>query len=62
MLAYPRATSASTRKSAAERREEVATAVLSIIGRTGLLALAASNLAAEIGVVLRHFEICADIL
>ncbi|MCP4741238.1 MAG: TetR family transcriptional regulator, partial [Actinomycetales bacterium] len=39
-----------TRKSTAERREEIATAVLSIIGRTGLTSLTMSNLAAEIGV------------
>ncbi|MCP4835493.1 MAG: TetR/AcrR family transcriptional regulator, partial [Phycisphaera sp.] len=55
-----------TRKSTAERREEIATAVLSIIGRTGLTSLTMSNLAAEIGVtsgaLFRHFETRDDIL
>ena len=55
-----------TRKSTAERREEIATAVLSIIGRTGVTSLTMSNLAAEIGVtsgaLFRHFETRDDIL
>ncbi|MCH7848726.1 MAG: TetR/AcrR family transcriptional regulator [Planctomycetes bacterium] len=55
-----------TRKSSAERREEIARAVLHIIGRRGLTSLTMSTLAAEIGVtsgaLFRHFETRDDIL
>ncbi len=55
-----------TRKSSAERREEIARAVLHIIGRRGLTSLTMSTLAAEIGVtsgaLFRHFKTRDDIL
>ena len=55
-----------TRKSSAERREEIARAVLHIIGRRGLTSLTMSTLAAEIGVtsgaLFRHFQTRDDIL
>jgi TetR/AcrR family transcriptional regulator len=55
-----------TRKSAAERREEIAIAVLCIIGRRGLTSLTMSAIAAEIGVtsgaLFRHFDTREDIL
>ncbi|MCH8315145.1 MAG: TetR/AcrR family transcriptional regulator [Planctomycetes bacterium] len=55
-----------TRKSSAERRKEIAKAVLHIIGRRGLTSLTMSTLAAEIGVtsgaLFRHFETRDDIL
>lgn len=55
-----------TRRSSAERREEIATAALYIIGRRGLTSLTMTTLAAEIGVtsgaLFRHFESRDDIL
>lgn len=55
-----------TRKSSAERREEIAAAVLHIIGRRGLTSLTMSTLAAQIGVtsgaLFRHFQTRDDIL
>ncbi len=55
-----------TRKSSAERREEIARAVLRIIGRRGLTSLTMSTLAAQIGVtsgaLFRHFQTRDDIL
>jgi AcrR family transcriptional regulator len=55
-----------TRKPTAERREEIVTAVLGIIGRRGLTSLTTSTLAAEVGVtsgaLFRHFESRDDIL
>ena len=55
-----------TRKSSAERREEIARAVLHIIGRRGLTSLTMSTLAAEVGVtsgaLFRHFQTRDDIL
>lgn len=55
-----------TRRSSAERREEIATAVLHIIGRRGLTSLTMSTLAAEVGVtsgaLFRHFDSRDDIL
>lgn len=55
-----------TRKSSAERREEIARAVLHIIGRRGLTSLTMSTLAAQIGVtsgaLFRHFKTRDDIL
>jgi len=55
-----------TRRSSAQRREEIVTAVLRIIGRRGLTSLTMSTLAAEIGVtsgaLFRHFDTRDDIL
>ena len=54
------------RKSSTERRDQIAAAVLDIIGRRGLTALTMSTLAAEIGVtsgaLFRHFDSRDDIL
>lgn len=54
------------RKSSAHRREEIAIAVLHIIGRRGLTALTMYTLAQEIGVtsgaLFRHFKTRDDIL
>ncbi len=55
-----------TRKSGAERREEIAKAVLRIVGERGESALSTTNLAAEIGVtsgaLFRHFSTRDEIL
>jgi AcrR family transcriptional regulator len=55
-----------TRRTSAERRDQIATAVLDIIGRRGLTSLTMSTLAAEIGVtsgaLFRHFDSRDDIL
>lgn len=54
------------RKSSAQRREEIAIAVLHIIGRQGLTSLTMQTLAAEIGItsgaIFRHFKTRDDIL
>lgn len=55
-----------TRKSRVERREEIARAVLRIIGERGLTTLTTANLAAEVGVtsgaLYRHFASLDEIL
>jgi AcrR family transcriptional regulator len=55
-----------TRKSAAKRREEIARAVLRIIGERGLTSLTTTTLAAEVGVttgaLYRHFASIDEIL
>ena len=58
--------STTTRKPAAVRREEIARAVLRIIGERGLTSLTTSNLAAEVGLttgaLYRHFASREEIL
>ena len=56
---------ATTRKTGAERREEIACAALRIIGEEGLTALSTAKLAGAVslttGALFRHFDSLAEI-